>query len=384
MESRFQALAEDAAARWEVPALAVGVLAGGRSWELAVGCEPGTRFRIASVTKPMTATLALELLDPDAGAGVWADDVLIRHLLAHTSGYSCENGDLARFGDGDDALAQAVAELPAVPRLVGGEQAWSYANTGYWLAGHLAAECAGSTYEDALTRHVLAPAGLEATGFDEPDVAGSGPGATSDPYPRARRPSGGLVSNVGDLLRFASHHLADERSRLMRVVHGKPAGGVYGLGLSGERVGGVEVWGHPGSYGGFQSSLLVVPERGAAFVGLTSSGRGAQALHELEDAWFESVLGARRRRPETFPLDADALAGFVGTYGIDDITALVATGEGGLVVDVSAGEEQERATARPIGPRTFEVTSGDEVGYRFDFPLDGFVRLGSRLMPRLA
>jgi hypothetical protein len=169
----------------------------------------------------------------------------------------------------------------------------------------------------------------------------------------------------------------------MRVVHGKPVGGVYGLGLFGERVGGVEVWGHPGSYGGFQSSLLVVPDRGAAFVGLTSSGRGAQALHELEDAWLESVVGARRRRPDTVVLDAEALARFAGTYGIDATTAVVEAADGGLVVEVTDGDEHRRASARPIGAQTFEVTSGDEAGYRFDFPLEGFARLGSILLPRL-
>ena len=384
MESRFQALAEAAAARWEVPALALGILAGGETSRLALGCDPDTRFRIASVTKPMTARLALELLDPEETTGVWPDDVRVRHLLSHTSGFAGEHGDTSRFGDGDDALARAVAELPSVRRLVGSGVAWSYANTGYWLAGHLAAERAGTTYEDALARRVLAPAGLEATSFDEPDVAGSGPGATADAYPRPRRPSGGLVSNVPDLLRFARWHLADDRSPVMRVPHGKPAGGVYGLGLFGERVGGVEVWGHPGSYGGFQSSLLVVPDRGAAFVGLTSSGRGKRALHELEDAWFESVLGARRRRPEPVELGADALAGFAGTYGIDTTIAVVEPARGGLAVEVTDGDEHERATARPIGPRTFEVTNGDGAGDRFDFPVEGFVRLGSRLLPRVA
>src|SRR6185312_4230370 len=102
--------------------------------------------------------------------------------------------------------------------------------------------------------------------------------------------------------------------------------------------------------------------------------RGAQVLHELEDAWFESVLGARRRRPGPVALDARTLAAFAGTYGIDTITAVVEAAGGGLVVDVTDGDQQERATARAIGPRTFEVTSGDEAGYRFDFPLDGFVR----------
>src|SRR3954471_11213666 len=104
MDSSFYALAEAAAARWRVPALELGSLVDGEQTTLALGCRPGTRFRVRSVTKRLTAPLALRLLDLEAATGVWPDDVRVRHLLSHTSGYECEHGDLARFGDGDDAL----------------------------------------------------------------------------------------------------------------------------------------------------------------------------------------------------------------------------------------------------------------------------------------
>ena len=73
-----------------MPALAVGVSVGGAAETLLVGCDPTTRFRIASITKPFTATLALELLDLEAKTGLWPADVRVRHLLSHTSGYDCE------------------------------------------------------------------------------------------------------------------------------------------------------------------------------------------------------------------------------------------------------------------------------------------------------
>ena len=198
-----------------------------------------------------------------------------------------------RFGYGRRRPRGCVAELPCVRRFLGVEQVWSYANTGYWLAGHLAAERAGTTFEDALAARVLGPAGLEATSFDEPELDGTGSQAAAGPYPRARRPSGGLVSNVPDLLRFGRWHLAQPDSARLRVVAGKPTAGVYGLGLAGERVGGVEVWGHPGSYGGFQSSLLVVPERGAVFAGLTNSSTGRAGAARARGC----LLRAGRRRP---------------------------------------------------------------------------------------
>ena len=142
MNTAFQQACEEAAERWSVPALAAGAVVGGTLTVCAVGCDPGTRFRIASVTKPLTALLCVESLDLDEPTGVWPDDVRVRHLLSHVSGFDCElpERDLGRFGDGDGALEAAVSKLPSVQRFVGVEELWSYANTGYWLAGWLAAE----------------------------------------------------------------------------------------------------------------------------------------------------------------------------------------------------------------------------------------------------
>jgi CubicO group peptidase (beta-lactamase class C family) len=200
------------------------------------------------------------------------------------------------------------------------------------------------------------------------------------PYPRARRPSGGLVSNVPDLLRFGRWLLASPDFARMRVVHGKPPGGVYGLGLFGERVGGVEVWGHSGSWGGFQTSLLVVPDRDAVFVGLTNSSVGAKALKDVEDVFFEQVMGARRRVAETVELPDDVRDSFTGSYANSDGWYEVSFAIGGLSVKFEDGE----FAARAIGERTFEITERERSRERFDFPLEGFGRFGSRLAERIA
>src|SRR5689334_15618544 len=191
MNASFHAVCEAAAAEWSVPAMAVGTAVGDDVSVVALGCDADTRFRAASITKPFTALLAGGLVELDDPTGVWPDDVRVRHLLSHMSGFDCElpEVDLSRLGDGDDALGAAVAELPGVRRFVGVDEIWSYANTGYWLAGHLAAIRAGETYEDALASRVLAPFGLETTTFGEPDLDGTGPFVVAGPYPRARRPS---------------------------------------------------------------------------------------------------------------------------------------------------------------------------------------------------
>ena len=140
-DSSYLQASEAAALTWDVPALAVGVSVGGVVETAGIGCDPGALFRVASITKPFTAALALDLLDLETATGVWPGDVRVRHLLSHTSGFDCELGgvDQAAFASADDPLAAQLPALGGVRRWVGVEQCWSYANTGYWLAGHLAA-----------------------------------------------------------------------------------------------------------------------------------------------------------------------------------------------------------------------------------------------------
>ena len=379
LNSAFLQGCEAAALRWDVPALAVGVAVGDDVETAGFGCEPAARFRVASITKPFTAALALELLDVEGPTGVWAPDVRIRHLLSHTSGYDCEltEVDQSAFEDADDPLAAQWPALASVRRWVGVEQCWSYANTGYWIAGQLCAETAGRPYEEALAEQILRPLGLEATTFDGADVPGADAGDGDGAYPRARRPSGGLVSNVADLLRFGRHLLAAPQ---MRIVHGKPVAGVYGLGLGGERVGGVEVWGHGGSWGGYQSSLLTIPDRDAVFVGLTNSSLGAKALFEIEDELFARLLGARRAVPKTVELPDAAREELTGSYANSASWYEVSFALDGLSLKLEDGE----FAARAIGERTFEITDGAHVRERFDFPLESFGRFGSRLAERVA
>jgi CubicO group peptidase (beta-lactamase class C family) len=384
MDMRFRRVCEAAAEEWAVPALVVRFDAGGVRWGAAFGCGEDTRFRIASVTKPMTALLALGLLDLEAESGVWPGDVRLRHLLSHTSGFDCElrETDLLRFGDGDDALARCVAELPSVRRLVGAGEVWSYANSGYWLAGHLASERAGMPFEEALSAHVLGPAQLTATSFEEPELEGTGPDALPGPYPRARRPSGGLTSTAGDLVRFGRFFLSRPETERMRAVHGKPVGGVYGLGLFGERVGGLDVWGHSGSWGGFQTSFLLVPARDAVFVGLTNGSKGAKALRTIENEFFLRVIGETRREPQFVELTTEQYAAFEGVYENSETRYEVFRPErgDGLVAALEDGEH----LGFPIGERTFHIPAGDRIGERFDFPRESLARFGSRLAVRVA
>jgi D-alanyl-D-alanine carboxypeptidase len=116
LEERLQALVDADVSAWpEMPARLLHVLAPGVDVEVAAGVEdlrtgapvrPGSRFRIASVTKPFVAAAALRLVEDDhlsldataaellageyddllRGGGYDTDAITLRHLLTHTSG----------------------------------------------------------------------------------------------------------------------------------------------------------------------------------------------------------------------------------------------------------------------------------------------------------
>ena len=155
---------------------------------------------------------------------------------------------------------------------------------------------------------------------------------------------------------------------------------MYGFGLFGERVAGVNVWGHPGSYGGFETSLLTIPDRGAVFAGLTNAEGGRGALRRIEDAWLSEAVGAPRAVAPRVELSPAALAAFAGRYATQDGIIELEPSPGGLRAVLPDGTT---IVAHAIGERTFEVSDGDDAGFRFDFPRAGFARIGSRAVERL-
>lgn len=398
----------EARQRWNVPGIAVGVLRAGEAVAVADGVasldgeeavSPETVFRIASISKPFTATLAMTLVqdgllvldEPPPGARV---DATLRQLLSHQGGLACEwHEPIDRFGEGDDALLELLdGEPEQLP--VGPGELYSYSNVGYWLVGAAIARVCGTSFEEAVRARVLEPLGLHATRY-EPKGAARGhnqvePGADEhraleDMYPRVRRPSGGLWSSVADLLRFAEHHLGgpgplSEDSRAeMQTPRIKMGSESYGLGWDLYESRGRRIVEHPGSVAGFQSLLRLVPAEGVAFAGLTNSSRGLAALRDVLEK-----LGLDREEAPDVRLSADALASFAGHYQGQGMELSFSPDDGGLrveltLLDALTGEVDEYPSvhARPIGPREFEIVDGEWRGDRFDFPRDGFVNMGT-------
>jgi CubicO group peptidase (beta-lactamase class C family) len=146
---------------------------------------PDTAFRIASMTKNMTALAILSLRDQgkltlDAPLSEYVPQfgrvplptrdspaLTLRHLLSHLGGqvYDDPWGDrvLGMRPAGLDALME-TGNLFARPPGV----AFEYSNTGYGLIGRAITNVAGMPYQAFITRNILEPLGMTRTTFDAP------------------------------------------------------------------------------------------------------------------------------------------------------------------------------------------------------------------------
>jgi D-alanyl-D-alanine carboxypeptidase len=263
-------------------------------------------FRIASLTKPFTATAlvlalreraiplptpAIELL-PTLSADWRADrSITVEQLLGQVAGLrdSVTADAVAALGDGADALTEtARLVVQAGSDRAPGER-WAYYNGNYFLAGAILAAVTGSTYEDALHRLVLQPWGLSGTGFATPSASVPG---TADQnvlppieYPRGRRPSGGLWSTANDLLSLGEHIIADndlaQAIATARTRTDDPM--TYGLGWA---IGPSDQLYLNGRLPGYRAALLAIPLEEFVGVVLTNDEYGlpvaATALSDLQ------------------------------------------------------------------------------------------------------
>ena len=356
-------IVREARSRTGVPAVTAGLFADG-SVELAADgpVDVETPFRVASVTKWFTASLAGLVLDLDENARV-------RQLLSHMA-------DLRPSGS--ELLPEACRGL------------WSYSNSGFVLAGRETEAAAGTTFSDAVGERLLEPLGLAATSFDEPPGAAEGhvqEGATGQrpaghpDYPVQRRAAGGLWSTVGDLLRFAEHQFDDPYG--LQTPQAQALGAEYCLGCwRRELEGGRVAFDHEGSVGGFQSLLLIVPAERLALVVLTNSWRGSGAIRRVVKGLGLIPASNRLLLSPTGPIET-------GRYALDDAEAVVeAIGAGWRVTEAEddplTGGRIERGpfAVEPLGGGVYGFAGGLLMGHRVDFPRPGVARVGWTAMPR--
>jgi len=258
--------------------------------------------------KMFTAVAIAQLVE--AGKLSWADTLARRvpeypdreaakaitvwQLLHHTAGL--DDFFVPEFFRQREAFVDPADYLDLIarqPRVGEPGQDWNYSNAGYLLLGRIIENVSGEKYFDYIRRHVFAPAGMDASGFDTLDevvpklaVGYFRDGVFSAEWradwmkvPFKGSPAGGAYSNNTDLLRFAR---ALREGKLVRPAtlakmfeDAVPAGpGAYAAGF-GERLShGHHIRGHAGAIEGTDANLAMVWERPADVVLTSNQGPG--------------------------------------------------------------------------------------------------------------
>lgn len=155
--------------------------------------QPTSLFRIASISKPITAVAVLQLVergqlrlndtvfdllhwsafaDSDVAFDERLKSVTVRHLLEHRGGWDRDVSFDPMFQSVRFAIAQNVpppADPDAIIRCMFGEdldfdpgERYAYSNYGYCLLGRIVQKASGMSYEDYVKQYVLRPLGIRA------------------------------------------------------------------------------------------------------------------------------------------------------------------------------------------------------------------------------
>jgi CubicO group peptidase (beta-lactamase class C family) len=150
--------------------------------DLRVPMSTDHRFRIGSLTKPITASAVLVAVDRGLLAldqhvcrmlpscpESW-ESVTVRHLLTHTSGIADHFGDLESVPVEATAreLRRVLESLPPDEKLRAPPGAeYAYSNFNYVLLGVVLEQVVGAPWETTLRQLVLEPVGLRAMAYDD-------------------------------------------------------------------------------------------------------------------------------------------------------------------------------------------------------------------------
>ncbi|HEY0079586.1 MAG TPA: serine hydrolase domain-containing protein [Pyrinomonadaceae bacterium] len=326
--------------RHSIPAVSVAVVEdnqirfqrgyGMADMENFVPAKALTVYRIASVSKSLTAVAAMQLaekgkLDLDAPVQKYVPSfptksfpITTRQLLAHSSGIRNYKPGEGERTNRYNTLTDALAIFKDDPLDFEPGTRYGYTTFGYTLLGAVIESASGMTFADYLCNNIFKPAGMQHTEVDDlfaiipnrargysPKVFGQFDGNYRNPIlmdSSYKIPGGGLVSTAEDLARFAiaaqngvliKPETFAEMSKNQKTLDGRETGYGYGWYVGGS--GGFStdpgaVW-HGGVQPGFTSNLWILPKKRFALVILTNlEGGGRLGLGTLTNQIADIVL----------------------------------------------------------------------------------------------
>jgi CubicO group peptidase (beta-lactamase class C family) len=271
-------------------------------------------WHLGSDTKAMTATMIAALVEqgklswdstlgavfPDMQLPAPVRGITLLQLLSHHAGIpaNAEWGEISRTGSLVRQRRAAVALLASAALLSVPGTAFSYSNWGYVVAGAMAEQATGRSYEDLMKAIVFDPLHMESVGYG---VAGSR-GETSEPWghtrdgapgwgdnPLVMAPAGCVHCSLDDWGRFISDQLRGDEGKpaLLKAesyarLHSAPFGGAYALGwgVADRPWGGGRVLTHTGSNTMNLAVVWMAPARDFAVLVVCNQGGAEKACDE--------------------------------------------------------------------------------------------------------
>lgn len=317
-------------ARQNIPGLAVAVVLdntlqwsngyGFSDLENFVPAKATTVYRLGSISKPITAVAAMQLvergkLDLDAPVQKYVPSfpqkpwpITARLLLSHMSGIRHYKGEEISITRHYDNLVEGLRIFQDDALLFEPGTRYSYSTYAYNLLGCVIEGASGLRYPDYVRENIFKPAGMDrirvndlfeiipnhAQGYRKTasgELRNSGLADTS-----YKIPGGGFCSTVGDLAKFAiavqKGTLLNRESLRQMWTRQKTRGDEavdYGLGFAVTEKNG-RLWvGHGGGQQRITTFLSMIPERNAAAVVMTNL-EGASDLPNFSYRLLEIAL----------------------------------------------------------------------------------------------
>jgi CubicO group peptidase (beta-lactamase class C family) len=388
-----------------------------------------TLYRVASITKTFTAAAVMQFVeqgklsleDPVHKHLAWftpegadpAEPIRVWHLLSHTAGLLREPPGMRWDELRSPDAAELRAATPSTPLSTPTQTRLKYSNYGFAVAGELVAQASGMSYADYVREQILKPLGMTNSllhdsaetipGLAVPygrRVSGRERGVERQLEERALLSTGGLVSNVRDLAKWASLQFneTDEyrgpvlTGRSLREMH-RPRFLVpdwssgFGLGWQlnrGEKRAEIE---HGGGLPGYKSKLLIDPSSKVAAIVLVHAEDGpASSLARGALKIVVAPLAKAAATPEPAAVADLDLARFEGLYRwrpFGDFTRAVVLGGKLRLINLEADDvEKATTTLKRTGPNVFltehpNEPTNDEGQSVVEFQLDASGRVVS-------
>jgi len=363
----------------KVPGAQVAVLEDGRTVTAEFGAlkygsdRPVTAdaaFPVGSVTKSLTATLAMVLvadgdLELDAPVAEYLPELrdlggqlTVERLLSHTSGLAADpDSEEAATSRRRYVLNYCRSRL-LIQRPGAG---FSYSNLGYVLAGHLIETVTGLGWSEAMESVLLRPLGIRPAFTttadrlpDRPVATGhsvrAGVGRTrpvQQSLSAAEAPAGGLALSATDLVALASLHVDPGRPALLPAAAAAlmrrpvPAAEPFGiadgwaLGLAEYRHGGTRWYGHDGNGNGTACYYRVDPAAGRVIAFTSNASTGYDMWQHLLAELGRSGMPIGAYRSRSSQRRVPVPPGCVGSYANGSLEyAVSATADGFLRITI--------------------------------------------------